>query len=436
MAASKLTKFQGSLVGAVLGDCIGALFEGEWFNKIEMNKILKEVAKIEHAKSSQTGQENSPKKGHDDSLPAKKKRKGEYSFTDDTAMARSVAKSLIQHNQLNAKHLAQRFTEEYMREPFRGYGGSVATVFHGLQEQEYSDVYQPASQQFEGKGSYGNGGAMRIVPAALFACRKGYTFEQLADLTEKITRLTHSHPQAIQGAVLQSYAVYLALVSDKLDVDTFIDSLISKMKPLEERMRGTLGDGSDTGAERVDGKADSNVNADNKSGETSAVSGETNMDSSSTSIDTGQQSGEATVGVGEVTSLPYCQKLEKVREFVKRQEQPPVEEITQELGVYIAALDSVPAAIYCFLRAMNPIDELQDRNGFERTLLYSISHGGDTDTVATMAGAIAGAYYGLEALPWAWQNCSEGASDALQDAELLWKLPNNPGAGKSTKKGK
>ncbi|WAR20803.1 ADPRS-like protein [Mya arenaria] len=341
MAASKLTKFQGSLVGAVLGDCIGALFEGGWFNKIELNKILKEVAKIEHAKSSQTGQENSPKKGHDDSLPAKKKRKGEYSFTDDTAMARSVAKSLIQHNQLNAKHLAQRFTEEYMREPFRGYGGSVATVFHGLQEQEYSDVYQPASQQFEGKGSYGNGGAMRI------------------DLTEKITRLTHSHPQAIQGAVLQSYAVYLALVSDKLDVDTFIDSLISKMKPLEERMRGTLGDGSDTGAERVDGKADSNVNADNKSAETSAVSGETNMDSSSTSIDTGQQSGEATAGVGEVTSLPYCQKLEKVREFVKRQEQPPVEEITQELGVYIAALDSVPAAIYCFLRAMNPIDELQ-----------------------------------------------------------------------------
>ena len=31
------------------------------------------------------------------------------------------------------------------------------------------DVYQPAAEQFEGKGSFGNGSAMRVTPAALFA---------------------------------------------------------------------------------------------------------------------------------------------------------------------------------------------------------------------------------------------------------------------------
>jgi len=32
----------------------------------------------------------------------------DYEFTDDTAMARSVAKSLIQHNKLNVSDMAKR----------------------------------------------------------------------------------------------------------------------------------------------------------------------------------------------------------------------------------------------------------------------------------------------------------------------------------------
>ena len=56
-------------------------------------------------------------------------------------------------------------------------------VFESLLQQGFEqevDVLQPARLQFDGQGSYGNGGAMRIAPAALFACRKGYDFEQLA----------------------------------------------------------------------------------------------------------------------------------------------------------------------------------------------------------------------------------------------------------------
>lgn len=67
--------------------------------------------------------------------------------------------------------LLPRFTEEYYRQPGRGYGANVVNVFRMLRETDYSDVFRPASEQFGGSGSYGNGGAMRIVPAALFGYR-------------------------------------------------------------------------------------------------------------------------------------------------------------------------------------------------------------------------------------------------------------------------
>lgn len=50
--------------------------------------------------------------------------------------------------------------------------------------------------------------------------------------------------------------------------------------------------------------------------------------------------------------------------------------------------------------------------------------GGDTDTIACMAGAIAGAHYGFEAIPQPWIRCCEGAEEALQNAEPLRELYN------------
>ena len=75
--------------------------------------------------------------------------------------------------------LTCRFTEEYRRESQRGYGCGVVTVFQTLYDTQYSDVFAPAKNQFDGTGSYGNGGAMRIVPAGLYAEKKGLDFQGL-----------------------------------------------------------------------------------------------------------------------------------------------------------------------------------------------------------------------------------------------------------------
>ncbi|KAK3597729.1 hypothetical protein CHS0354_006080 [Potamilus streckersoni] len=304
-------------------------------------------------------------------------------------MARSVAASLIEQNGLNAKDMARRFSEEYFKEPWRGYGGNICLNFHALKESDYSDPFGPAKLQFDGQGSYGNGGAMRIAPAALFACRKQMDFKKLRELVEPITQLTHTHPQAVQGALLESLAVDLALKTESLDPDQFIDYLCDKMKILEDKAISK----KKRGADKKDSK-----------------------DAKRARKKTDDEDAEMK------NQLSYCEKLEKIRIYVKQKTQPDTKEINEVLGTDISALNSVPAAVYAFLRATKKLKGIQDRNPFEKTIIYAISLGGDTDTIASMAGAIAGAYYGIEDVPKSWQEACEGVEDALHYATQLHEL--------------
>jgi poly(ADP-ribose) glycohydrolase ARH3 len=68
------------------------------------------------------------------------------------------------------------------------------------------------------------------------------------------------------------------------------------------------------------------------------------------------------------------------------------EAIIAELGTGEAAFESVPTAIYAFLRFAS----------FEASVTYAVSLGGDSDTIGAMTGAISGAYYGEEAIPVEW----------------------------------
>lgn len=52
--------------------------------------------------------------------------------------------------------------------------------------------------------------------------------------------------------------------------------------------------------------------------------------------------------------------------------------------------------------------DLQTSSPFRRTIQLAISLGGDTDTIASMSGAIAGAYYGIDSISQNLQNLAEG----------------------------
>jgi poly(ADP-ribose) glycohydrolase ARH3 len=60
------------------------------------------------------------------------------------------------------------------------------------------------------------------------------------------------------------------------------------------------------------------------------------------------------------------------------------------LGNGIEALDSVPTAIACFSLAPQ---------SYETAVGSAVLLGGDTDTIAAMTGALAGAYLGVAAIP-------------------------------------
>ena len=57
-------------------------------------------------------------------------------------------------------------------------------------------------------------------------------------------------------------------------------------------------------------------------------------------------------------------------------------------GAYV--LESVPAALYCFLRSPDDVEEM---------LRLAVNAGDDADCVSAMAGTLAGAVGGMEALP-------------------------------------
>lgn len=63
----------------------------------------------------------------------------------------------------------------------------------------------------------------------------------------------------------------------------------------------------------------------------------------------------------------------------------------------VSAAEAVPAALGAFLAAKDP----------EQALVLAVSLGGDTDTIGAMTGALAGAHWGLEALPASWLDALE-----------------------------
>jgi poly(ADP-ribose) glycohydrolase ARH3 len=75
-------------------------------------------------------------------------------------------------------------------------------------------------------------------------------------------------------------------------------------------------------------------------------------------------------------------------------------EVAARIGSGVDALSSVPAAIAAAIRADGSLPA---------AIAGAIAMGGDTDTIASMAGAIVGAHLGAEAVPQAWVPCRLGS---------------------------
>ena len=122
--------------------------------------------------------------------------------------------------------------------------------------------------------------------------------------------------------------------------------------------------------------------------------------------------GFAVVLRSSTTSTEFRQKLRAVEECLE--ESPTLEAVHNRLGCNSTALGSVPTGLYCFL---------SHPESFEAAVTYAVSLGGDTDSIAAMTGAIAGAYHGAQAIPERWRRkLEEGPKGASYVETLADKL--------------
>lgn len=75
-------------------------------------------------------------------------------------------------------------------------------------------------------------------------------------------------------------------------------------------------------------------------------------------------------------------------------------------------VNSLEAALWCFLKSENYVD----------TVLEAVNLGGDTDTIAFIAGTMAGMYYKIDKIPEDWIGALARKSDILNLCERFYKL--------------
>ena len=107
----------------------------------------------------------------------------------------------------------------------------------------------------------------------------------------------------------------------------------------------------------------------------------------------------------------HTRRLRKVEELLHGK--PSLYEVIKAIGNTVEVQNSVPTAIYCFLRSPD---------SFEETVTYAVGLGGDADTIGAMAGAISGALNGVEAIPTRWLDGLEERGRIAGLADKLFDL--------------
>jgi poly(ADP-ribose) glycohydrolase ARH3 len=307
-AQGRADRWRGALLGTALGDGIGAPFEGH--RHVEVDEVERWLAAAD-----------------------------ELIWTDDTAMTIALARSLLARGgTVDEQHLGDGFAASFHAEPWRGYGSGPPRIFAAAARgTPYVDA---AAALFDGRGSFGNGAAMRATPAAIVG---GNDLTRVADLARAQARVTHAHPLGTDGAALLALGV-AALATFAGPPAAAIELTLPHLETDELRR------------------------------------------AAATAVELGP------------TATPRT--------------------IAGRLGNGIAALEAVPAALAAFLAS--PDDP-------RAVYVRAVATGGDTDTIAAMAGALVGANVGARGLPADLLSRLEGRAEIGELADRLAAVAHHHG---------
>ncbi len=142
---------------------------------------------------------------HAEDIPIRRVDVPEWRWTDDTEMALSIVRILIKHGSIDQDALARSFGGEF--DSGRGYGSGM--LFDLLPKlRAGGDWRKGAAELFGGRGSFGNGAAMRVAPLGAYFADDLREVVRQAHLSAVVT---HAHPEGIAGGI--AVAVAAALVA-------------------------------------------------------------------------------------------------------------------------------------------------------------------------------------------------------------------------------
>lgn len=197
--------FAGSALGSFIGDAMGMPVEG-WF-----------------------AEEIRQKYGYLDKMISGRFPAGWY--TDDTEMMISILEALVITGGADPALVASRFLTNF--HPERGYGARIYGIMELLARGE--------SWERVGTDSFGNGSAMRVAPIGFFYYDD---LEKTARAAVAQASITHRHPEALAGAVIQAGAVALAvragLNNEPVDKFYFLNSLAELGREWDEKSADRL----------------------------------------------------------------------------------------------------------------------------------------------------------------------------------------------------
>ncbi|MER8186573.1 ADP-ribosylglycohydrolase family protein [Kitasatospora sp. NPDC094015] len=141
---------------------------------------------------------------HRDLLNRRQAPPGPWPWTDDTEMACSVHAARTERGGIDTFDLTHAFARRHDFD--RGYGPAANRLLRLVREG--GDAPRLAAALFDGRGSYGNGAAMRVAPlGAAHAADPAGVVRPAADTAV----ITHTHPQAVDGAIAVAVAAAYAV---------------------------------------------------------------------------------------------------------------------------------------------------------------------------------------------------------------------------------
>lgn len=141
------------MLGAIIGDIVGSIYEWDRIKTKNFDFFSKECV-----------------------------------FTDDSVCTVAVADILL--HDLPPAETMQKWCLNY---PGRGYGGMFGNW-----------IYESNPEPYD---SFGNGAAMRVSPAAYL---NRDDLDAALAAADKVTKITHNHPEGMKGARATTHAIWLA----------------------------------------------------------------------------------------------------------------------------------------------------------------------------------------------------------------------------------